>query len=83
MFCPQCGNQLIDEAKFCSLCGNPASGLSKTANKAKPPVKRQERTQKIIRQARELVDLKKQQAKASKAPPKTEAPKPKKKELKQ
>lgn len=30
MFCPNCGNKIEDNAKFCNLCGNSVSGTSHT-----------------------------------------------------
>lgn len=36
MFCPNCGNQIADNAKFCSACGSPIAQAAAPAEPAKP-----------------------------------------------
>lgn len=36
MFCPKCGNQLPDSAKFCNSCGNPIGPANQSQKPAAP-----------------------------------------------
>ena len=38
MYCTNCGNELRDDAKFCTACGQPVKGASDTAETAPLPV---------------------------------------------
>ncbi len=40
MFCPKCGNQLVDGAKFCAKCGNPIGTAPAPASGSPAPVNR-------------------------------------------
>ena len=31
-FCPNCGNEIEDDAKFCASCGNPMDGSASAGN---------------------------------------------------